>query len=63
MLFDVFVLTSFMYCSSTANVLVVIKVYSSSHPEVFIQKGVLKICSKFTEEHSCRSAVSTLQLY
>ena len=23
----------------------------SSHPEVFLEKGVLKICSKFTEEH------------
>ena len=26
----------------------------SSHPEVFLEKGVLKICSKFTGEHSCR---------
>ena len=30
----------------------------SSRPEVFLGKGVLKICSKFTEEHSCRSAIS-----
>ena len=22
-----------------------------SHPDVFLEKGVLKICSKFTEEH------------
>ena len=29
-----------------------------SRPEVFLGKGVLKICSKFTEEHSCRSAIS-----
>ena len=36
--------------------------FRSSHPEVFSRKGVLKICSKFTGEHSCRSAVSiTLQ--
>ena len=27
----------------------------SSHPEVLLGKGVLKICSKFTGEHPCRS--------
>ena len=27
----------------------------SSRPEVLLRKGVLKICSKFTEEHACRS--------
>ena len=30
----------------------------SSHPEVFLGKGVLKICSKFTGEHPCWSAIS-----
>ena len=30
----------------------------SSHLEVFLRKGVLKICSKFTEEHRCQSAIS-----
>ena len=30
----------------------------SSHPTVFLGKGVLKICSKFTREHPCRSAIS-----
>ena len=30
----------------------------SSHPEGFLGKGVLKICSKFTGEHPCRSAIS-----
>ena len=29
--------------------------YRSSRPEVFLGKGVLKICSKFTGEHSYRS--------
>ena len=29
----------------------------SSHPEVLLGKGVLKICSKFTGEHSWRSAI------
>ena len=28
-----------------------------SHPWVFIGKGVLKICSKFTGEHQCRSVI------
>ena len=36
--------------------------FRSSHSEMFIGKGVLKICSKFTAEHPCRSAISiTLQ--
>ena len=30
----------------------------SSHLEVFLEKGVLKICSKFTGEHPCRSEIS-----
>ena len=32
--------------------------FRRSHPEVFSGKGVLKICSKFTGEHPCQSAVS-----
>ena len=32
--------------------------FRSSHPEVFYEKDVLKICSKFTWEHPCRSAIS-----
>ena len=31
--------------------------YRSSHPEVFLRKGVPKICSKFTGEHPCRSVI------
>ena len=30
----------------------------SSYAEVFLGKGVLKICSKFTGEHTCRSVIS-----
>ena len=30
----------------------------SSHTEVFLEKGILKICSKFTGEHPCRSLIS-----
>ena len=30
----------------------------SSSPEVFLRKGVLKVCGKFTGEHPCRSAIS-----
>ena len=32
--------------------------FRSSHPEVFLRKDVLKICSKFTGEHPCRSVIS-----
>ena len=34
----------------------------SSRPEVFIGKDVLKICSKCTGEHLCRSAISVMLL-
>ena len=33
-------------------------IFRSSHPEVFLERDVLKICSKFTEEHPCRSVIS-----
>ena len=33
-------------------------IFRSSRPEVFLEKGVLKVCSKFTGEHSGRSAIS-----
>ena len=32
----------------------------SSHPEVFWEKRVLKICSKFTGEHPCRSLICNI---
>ena len=32
--------------------------YRSSYPEVLVRKVILKICSKFTGEHPCRSAIS-----
>ena len=35
----------------------------SSPPGVFLEKGVLKICSKFTEEHPFRSVISMKLLY
>ena len=28
------------------------------HPEVFLGQNILKICSKFTGEHPCRSVIS-----
>ena len=31
---------------------------SISLPDVFLEESVLKICSKFTGEHPCRSAIS-----
>ena len=35
----------------------------SSHPEVSLRKGVLKICSKFTGENPCWSVISIKLLY
>ena len=35
----------------------------SSHPEVFLRKDVLKICSRFTEEHPCRSVISVKKIW
>ena len=35
----------------------------SSHSEVFLDKGVLKICSKFPEEHPCRSMISKFDTF
>ena len=32
--------------------------HRSSRPEGFLEKGVLKICSKFSGEHPCQSAIS-----
>ena len=32
--------------------------FRSSHPEVFLEKSVLKICSHFTGEHPCQSSIS-----
>ena len=36
----------------------VISTYRSSPPEMFLGKGVLKICSKFTGEHQSQSVIS-----
>ena len=32
--------------------------FRSNRPKVFLGNAVLKICSKFTAEHSCRSVIS-----
>ena len=34
------------------------EIIRSSHPEVFLGKGVLRICTKFTGEHPCVSVIS-----
>ena len=39
------------------------QIYRSSHPDVFLAKVVLKICSKFTGEHPCRRAISIKLVY
>ena len=39
------------------QVLIFHTTFRSSHSEVFLGKGVLKICSKFTGEHPCQSTI------
>ena len=36
--------------------------FRSSGPELFLGKGVVKICGKFTGEHPCRSVISKKSL-
>ena len=38
--------------------LIIIRIHKSSHPEVFLDKDVLKICRKFTGEHRIQSVIS-----
>ena len=40
-----------------------IETHRSSHPELFLEKGVLKICCKCTGEHPCRSVISIKLLF
>ena len=40
------------------HVFIICPWFRSSHPEVFLGKDVLKICSAFTGEHSCLSVIS-----
>ena len=37
--------------------------WETNRPEVFLGKGVLKLCSKFTGEHPCQSAISIKLLF
>ena len=37
--------------------LIEVGIITRSHPEVFLGKVVLKICSNFTGEHQCRRAI------
>ena len=37
--------------------------FRSNQPEVFLGKDVLKICSKFTGKHPCRSVISIKLLW
>ena len=52
---------SFVYfvCIYSSYLINIPTKFKSSHPDVFLRKGVLRICSKFTGEHPCRS----VQLY
>ena len=45
-------------CTGTHKFSFTLDIYRSSPLEVFLGKGVLKICSKFTAKYPCRSAIS-----
>ena len=47
-----------IYCKGKIRPAEISKI-GSSHPEVFLGKGVPKTCCKFTREHPCRNAIST----
>ena len=54
-----FVISTFLVLDDLEHVdRLAIITYKRSHPEVFLGKGVLKTCSKFTGEHRCRIAIS-----
>ena len=50
--------TRFLLCSLTFVTYKYMPYFRSSHPEVFLVKGVWKICSKFTGEHTCWNVIS-----
>ena len=45
-------------CLNKKNLLIKLLPFRSSCPKQLLGKGVLKICSKLTEEHPCRSVIS-----
>ena len=51
-------LTVTLFCESLTQYTSLQLVYKSSCPKMFLGKALLEICSKFTEEHPCRSATS-----
>ena len=65
-----FILTKMLLCLLTVAGLIYATIFSekcawlvglliirSSSPEVFLGKGVLKICNKFTGEHPCQKVI------
>ena len=51
-------LRCFVFLCLTVNVIVIMTFRSSYPPEMFVEKGVLKICSKFKGEYPCLSLIS-----
>ena len=46
------------YEESVSDLVQIKFTFRNSHPEVFLGKVLLKICSKFTGDHPCRSVIS-----
>ena len=47
-----------LFSTISSQLLLLKCTYRNSPPEVLLEKYVLKICSKFTGEHPCLSAIS-----
>ena len=56
--FDQIILEKALFSLSVGQWLPIWRGLRSSPPEVFLRKGVLKICSKFTGEDPCQSVIS-----
>ena len=52
--FDVALFPKFYLYLNTCHQWWIVKFLEAAHPEVFLGKSVLKICSRFTGEHPCR---------
>ena len=52
-----FEMRQYLLVTSKNNLFIAFRLIRSSRTEVFLGKGVMKICSKFTGEHPCQSAI------
>ena len=54
------IFNSFLYINQILVLAFCMPIFRTSHPELFLVKGVLKTCRKFTGEHACRRVTSKM---